>query len=97
MLHGLRYSIKVAFRIDNCNLGKVQQVGPDIIMSEKGLVNKKRYSYQRISLPALMAIHFISKLQRQMRNDSGEITDLVTLLPRDSSLYNIKIKIRPIE
>ena len=44
-----------------------------------------------------MAIHFISKLQRQMRNDSGEITDLVTLLPRDSSLYNIKIKIRPIE
>ena len=34
---------KVAIGIDNCDLGKVQQVGPDIIMTEKGLVNKKRY------------------------------------------------------
>lgn len=34
---------KIAFGIDNCDLGKVQQVGPDIIMTEKGFVNKKRY------------------------------------------------------
>ena len=33
---------KVAFGIDNCDLGKVQQVGPDIIMTEKGFVNKKK-------------------------------------------------------
>ena len=32
---------KVAFGIDNCDLGKVQQVGPDIIVTEKGIVNKK--------------------------------------------------------
>jgi hypothetical protein len=34
---------KVAFGIDNCDLGKVQQVGTDIIVTEKGIVNKKRY------------------------------------------------------
>jgi hypothetical protein len=34
---------KIAFGIDNCDLGKVQQVGPDIIVTEKGIVNKKRY------------------------------------------------------
>jgi len=34
---------KVAFGIDNCDLGKVQQVGSDIIVTEKGIVNKKRY------------------------------------------------------
>jgi len=39
---------KVAFGIDNCDLRKVQQVGPDIIMTEKGLLIKKDISYQRI-------------------------------------------------
>ena len=34
---------KVAFGIDNCDLGKVQQVGTDIIVTDKGIVNKKRY------------------------------------------------------
>jgi hypothetical protein len=39
---------KVAFGIDNCDLGKVQQVGPDIIVTEKGIVNKKRYFIPKI-------------------------------------------------
>jgi hypothetical protein len=34
---------KVAYGIDICDLGKVQQVGTDIIVTEKGIVNKKRY------------------------------------------------------
>jgi hypothetical protein len=34
---------KVAFGIDNYDLGKVQQVGTDIIVTDKGIVNKKRY------------------------------------------------------
>jgi hypothetical protein len=64
MLYGLRYSKKsqkVAFGIDNCDLGKVQQVGPDIIVTEKGIVNKRDISYQRISLPASMSIQCILK------------------------------------
>ncbi|MGI8834563.1 MAG: hypothetical protein ACR2IS_18240 [Nitrososphaeraceae archaeon] len=34
---------KVAFGIDNCDLGKVQKVGSDIIVTEKGIANKKKY------------------------------------------------------
>lgn len=29
--------------IDKCDLGKVQQINDDIIITKKGLINKKRY------------------------------------------------------
>jgi hypothetical protein len=34
---------KDATGIDDCDLGKVQQIGTDVIVTEKGIINKKRY------------------------------------------------------
>jgi len=34
---------KEASGIDKCDLGKVQQVNDDMIITKKGLINKKRY------------------------------------------------------
>ena len=34
---------KEATGIDDCDLGKVQQIGTDFIVTEKGIINKKRY------------------------------------------------------
>jgi hypothetical protein len=33
----------VAIGIDKCDLGKVQQIKDDTIITEKGVINKKRY------------------------------------------------------
>lgn len=34
---------KEAIGIDKCDLGKVQQIKDDTIITEKGIINKKRY------------------------------------------------------
>ena len=34
---------KKATGIDDCDLGEVQQIGTDFIVTEKGIINKKRY------------------------------------------------------
>ncbi|HEX7818692.1 MAG TPA: hypothetical protein VF419_04890 [Nitrososphaeraceae archaeon] len=34
---------KEAIGIDKCDLGKVQQIKDDTIITEKGVINKKRY------------------------------------------------------
>lgn len=34
---------KEAIGIDKCDLGKVQQIKDDIIITEKGVINRKRY------------------------------------------------------
>jgi hypothetical protein len=34
---------KEATGIDDCDLGEVQQIGTDFIVTEKGIINKKRY------------------------------------------------------
>lgn len=34
---------KEAFGIDECDLGKVQQIKDETIITEKGVINKKRY------------------------------------------------------
>lgn len=34
---------KEAIGIDDCYLGEVQQVKPEAIVTEKGIINKKRY------------------------------------------------------
>ena len=34
---------KEATGIDDCELGEVQQIGTDFIVTEKGIINKKRY------------------------------------------------------
>ena len=34
---------KEATGIDDCDLGKVQQVEPEVIVTEKGIINKERY------------------------------------------------------
>jgi hypothetical protein len=34
---------KEAIGIDKCDLGKVQQIQDDTIITEKGVINKKRY------------------------------------------------------
>jgi hypothetical protein len=34
---------KEASRIDRCGLGKVEQIKDDMIITKKGLINKKRY------------------------------------------------------
>jgi len=34
---------KEASGIDKCDLGKVQQINDDMIITKKGLINKKRY------------------------------------------------------
>ena len=34
---------KEAIGIDKCDLGKVQQIKDDSIITEKGIINKKRY------------------------------------------------------
>ena len=34
---------KEAIGIDKCDLGKVQQIKDDTIITEKGFINKKRY------------------------------------------------------
>ena len=34
---------KAAIGIDKCDLGKVQQIKDDTIITEKGVINKKRY------------------------------------------------------
>jgi hypothetical protein len=60
---------KVAFGIDNCDSGKVQQVGSDIIVIEKGIVNKNRYFIPKNSLPASMDIHIIKADAKQFRQD----------------------------
>lgn len=35
---------KEATGIDDCDLGEVQQIGTDFIVTESGIINKKRYS-----------------------------------------------------
>ena len=34
---------KEATGIDDCDLGEVQQIGTDFIVTEEGIINKKRY------------------------------------------------------
>jgi hypothetical protein len=34
---------KEATGIDDCDLGEVQQIGTDFIVTEKGIINKNRY------------------------------------------------------
>lgn len=34
---------KEATGIDDCDLGEVQQIGTDFIVTEKGIINKKKY------------------------------------------------------
>jgi hypothetical protein len=34
---------KEASGIDKCDLGKIQQINDDVIITKKGLINKKRY------------------------------------------------------
>jgi hypothetical protein len=34
---------KEATGIDDCDLGEVQQIGTNFIVTEKGIINKKRY------------------------------------------------------
>ena len=34
---------KVSCGIDRCDLGKVEQIKDDMIITKKGLINKKRY------------------------------------------------------
>ena len=38
---------KEATGIDDCDLGEVQQIGTDFIVTEKGIINKKRYCIPR--------------------------------------------------
>lgn len=45
--------------IDDCNLGEVQQIGTDFIVTEKGMINKKRYCIPRILLQVSMDVQSI--------------------------------------
>lgn len=44
---------KEATGIDDCDLGKVQQVETDVIVTEKGIFNKKKYCIPKNLIPGI--------------------------------------------
>jgi len=46
---------KEATGIDDCDLGEVQQIGTDFIVTEKGIINKKRYCIPKNLIAGLHA------------------------------------------
>ncbi len=52
---------KDATGIDDCYLGEVQQVEPDVIVTEKGIINKKRYCIPKSLIAGFDGINSILK------------------------------------
>jgi len=50
---------KEATGIDDCDLGEVQQIETEVIVTEKGIINKKRYCIPKNLIAVSMDIHSI--------------------------------------
>ena len=52
---------KKASGIDDCDLGEVQDVQAEFIVTEKGIINKKKYNIPKNLIAVSMVTHYILK------------------------------------